>query len=199
VKVPLETLQIQCSDDGIKRLRKLQNLHGLQPLDTVCSRLPYKLPWRCNCALVRCGTYNAQDRSELTKCCESEYIPSIRDPSSFDKHVKLLLKTDHIEAIGKAYERKPSTIDWYFEIFSAKDVSSDLPRNQLVEPLVSGRHYPVRGDMILVKNGPEDGNWNPEFTLDEVADVLWWYRKSGRDVTEVFGERELARFLRSVQ
>lgn len=129
---------------------------------------------------------------------ENEYIPSIGDPSSFDKHIKLLLKTEHVEAIGKGYKRKPSTIDWYFEIFAVKDVSSNQPRSQLIEPLVAGRHIPVRGDIILVKNGPKDGNWSPELALADVADVLWWYLKSGRDVTEVFGERELARFLRSV-
>ena len=200
IKVQITKPSMPFSNRNIKRLRRLQNLHGLQALEGECPRLPYKLPWRCNCAVVRCGISDsmAQDPSEVMKFCESDYIPSIGDTSSFDKHAKLLLKSEEVEAIGKAYERKPSTIDWYFEIFCGKDVPTNQPRNWLVEPLVSRRHGPVRGDILLVKNGPANGDWCPEFTLADVADILWWYNKSGRDVTEVFGEREMARFLTSL-
>jgi hypothetical protein len=125
----------------------------------------------------------------------------IGDSGSFDVHAKWLLNTDEVHTIGKAYERNPSTTDWYFEVFVAGSLTADQvqAKNSLVEGLVSRKHGTVRGDVLLAKNGPKNGDWHAEFTLKEVTELLWWYYKSGRDVTEVFGERELARFLTSIK
>src|SRR5882762_627160 len=106
----------------MQKLRKMQNVMGLRPVEETHVHLPYILPWRSNCAVVRCGTYDssAQCASDLLKFCESHYIPMIGDSSSFDVHTKWLLNTDEVHAIGKAYERNPLTTDWYFEVFVAE-------------------------------------------------------------------------------
>jgi hypothetical protein len=180
----------------------MQIVHGLRPVNNVPARLPYILPWRANCAVVRCGPFDSSIRSisDLLRFCESHYIPRIGDSSNLDLHAKWLLDADEVYAIGKAYERNPTTTNWYFEVFVGERLmgGSVKLKNSLVEPLVSPKHGAVRGDVLLVKNGPKNGNWDEEFTLKEVTEVLWWYHKSGRDVTEVFGERELVRFMNSM-
>jgi hypothetical protein len=162
--------------------------------------LSYVLPWRSNCALVRCQDYDfkPQSPSELTGFCESHYIPSIGDWSSFDHHAKLLLGSDVLVSVGKVYERNPSTTNWYYELFTSGQDAIES-NNVVIQYLVPPKRTPVKGDVLLVKNGPRDGQWKAEFTTSDVIETLWWYYKSGRDATEVFGERELARFISSIR
>jgi len=134
----------------------------------------------------------------LTNFCESYYIPSIADRSSFEHHAKLLLGSDVLVPIGKVYEHNPATTNWYYEMFALKQ-NGGTSNNSLIQYLVSRKQAPVKGDVLLVKNGPKDGQWETEFTVNDVIDTLWWYYKSGRDVTEVCGERELARFVSSLR
>jgi hypothetical protein len=112
---------------------------------------------------------------------------------------KLILRAEFVQSVGKAYERNTQTNEWYFEVFSAVDGEGTDHRNRLAEVLLPKSNIPLKGDVLVVKNGPENGNWQPEFTIEDLAGTLWWYHMSGRDVSEVFGEREMERFIRSLE
>lgn len=49
-------------------------------------------------------------------------------------------------------------------------------------------------------NGPEDGMWeiNQRIRVEDVARTIWWYFKSGNTVGDVFAQRELRRYVRTV-
>jgi len=73
---------------------------------------------------------------------------------------------------------------------------------QIIE-LVGAECLQIRGpieNVIIVKNGPSEGNWADDLEMDmeKVARTLWWYMKSGNDRAQVFGEREFARFIKSL-
>jgi len=60
---------------------------------------------------------------------------------------------------------------------------------------VAKKKRPGKGDGLVVKNGPREATWDAEFRVKDVADTIWWYYKSGQDISTVFGEQELQRFI----
>jgi hypothetical protein len=68
-------------------------------------------------------------------------------------------------------------------------------RNCWAKYLIARKNTLVQGDMLLVKNRPRNTIWDAEFMVKEVADMIWWYYKSGQDISTVFGEWELERFI----
>lgn len=57
----------------------------------------------------------------------------------------------------------------------------------------------VEGPVLVVLDGPAEGKWAMRETIDEdkFARTVWWYFKSGNDASQVYGEREFRRFLRT--
>jgi hypothetical protein len=70
---------------------------------------------------------------------------------------KLILRAEFIQSVGKAYERNTQTNEWYFEVFSAVDGEGTDLRNRLAEVLLPKSKIPLKGDVLVVKNGPENG------------------------------------------
>lgn len=103
------------------------------------------------------------------------------------------------------YDRDQSVDDWYYSLYSLPPSSSktstvyERSPNPVVDAIMREGSPCVEGPVIVVLDGPADGMWEVRETIDEdrFARTVWWYFKSGNDVSQVYGEREFRRFLRS--
>lgn len=101
------------------------------------------------------------------------------------------------------YDRTPLVADWYYSLYgiptSASSSDYDRSPNPIVTTVMPKGSQPATGPVLVVLNGPAEGLWEVRETVDEVkfARTIWWYFKSGSDVSQVFGEREFQRFLSS--
>lgn len=101
--------------------------------------------------------------------------------------------------IGNAYDRDPRIDDWYYS-FYANTANLYGEPNHIANIITPSNHPPIRGPVLAVLNGPEDGMWEVTEKIDAVklGQTLWWYFKSGNDPRDVFGERELRRYIRTM-
>lgn len=92
------------------------------------------------------------------------------------------------------YDRDASICDWYYQAFA----SGEQGRPNSVANILRTRKKPtISGDVLVVKTGPMNGiwKWSPDIAKQELAETLWWYQQSGRDIGDVFGERGMRRIL----
>ena len=96
--------------------------------------------------------------------------------------------------IANFYDRDPQVSDWYYQAY----VSNRGGRsNSIVNIITQDYQSNTLGDMFIIKSGPENGiwKWDPDLTIKQTAEILWWYQQSGRDMRTVFNERGLVRLL----
>lgn len=98
-----------------------------------------------------------------------------------------------------AYDHDSRIDDWYYAFYSNPSNTTGAlnPIANIVKPF---QHHPIRGQVLVVLNGPEDGMWEVMQRIDEtqLGRSLWWYLKSGNEPRDVFGERELRRYIRTM-
>lgn len=95
-----------------------------------------------------------------------------------------------------AYDHDTRVDDWYYAFYHIPAASSNKP-NPIADIVKPRDHPPVCGPVLVVLNGPEDGMWevNQRIRIDDLAKTIWWYHKSGNTVGDVFGQRELRRYV----
>lgn len=95
------------------------------------------------------------------------------------------------------YDRDSTECGWYYSVYGTRQ-----PRERIANSIASSlTTTDVHGRVLVVIDGPKGGEWQTSVALDidRLARTVWWYRQSGNDVAEVFGERELKRFLSSLK
>ncbi|EIM87306.1 uncharacterized protein STEHIDRAFT_156287 [Stereum hirsutum FP-91666 SS1] len=144
-------------------------------------------------------------------------LSPLKDPESLIGHLDLcLVEFDQDGAVTKqsladligsagatcftnAYDRDSRIDDWYYAFYAdMSDTTS--PPNPIADIVKPASDPPIRGRVLVVLNGPEDGTWELTQRISEVVlgRTLWWYRMSGNTVWDVFGERELRRYVRTM-
>lgn len=108
--------------------------------------------------------------------------------------VSQLLQCETPIEIANFYDRDPDICDWYYQVFGSDDLGQP---NSIGNILHSRNHPNVTGDILVMKSGPQNGiwKWSPDLCPQSLAETLWWYRQSGRDIATVFNERGLKRIL----
>lgn len=105
------------------------------------------------------------------------------------------------EELTKFYDRNQGISDWYYQCFAEK-IGLDAKKTSKESDTVAGVLGLNRcaGKLIIVKGGPISGEWMGDASVnsDTVARSIWWYKMSGNSVSDVFGEREFARFAKSL-
>jgi hypothetical protein len=118
------------------------------------------------------------------------------------KYAAILLQCDNVVEISKFYDRDSSVVDWYYQAFAAEtDDAYNAKPNSIANILKDPKVGPVQGDILVMKNGPLNGQWEtyPDVNVPSLARTIWWYRGSGRDISTVFGERGLLRVIGNLQ
>lgn len=110
-----------------------------------------------------------------------------------------LLGTRDASCFMNVYDRDSRVDDWYYA-FYADTSNTDRAPNPIADIITPSQHPPIRGRVLVVLNGPEDGMWEVTEMIDQIrlGKTLWWYFKSGNDPRDVFGERELRRYVRTM-
>ncbi|KAI0066969.1 hypothetical protein BV25DRAFT_1912312 [Artomyces pyxidatus] len=109
-----------------------------------------------------------------------------------------------IECIREMYDRRGTINEWYYAVFAVTRVkeSETADRNSIATFLKKNGDGVVFGPAIVVRDGPEETRAerlaDPGITADDFSRTVWWYVRSGRDISEVYGERELTRHLLGV-
>jgi hypothetical protein len=141
--------------------------------------------------------------TDIVQCCTPAYLNLGSPTETFHASIESMLSSHRVGVIGKVYDRNPDIITWYYEIFvvEKEDIRTlSGQRNKVVENIVVKKHTPVYGPVLLIKNGPAGGDWSssPEVDVEDVARMIWWYMRTGRDPAVVFAERELERFMHTL-
>ena len=105
-----------------------------------------------------------------------------------------LLQCDTSVEIANFYDRDPQVSEWYYQAY----VSNRGRRTNSIANVVTQDYQSnALGDLFIIKSGPENGiwKWDPDLTIKQTAETLWWYQQSGRDMRTVFNERGLVRLL----
>lgn len=119
---------------------------------------------------------------------------TFEDDGDVDKNcLKDLIDAPNGSRIISFYDRHDNICDWYYAAYASTDHST-APVNTVASEILQRS---IRGRVLVILDGPKDGKWmkNTMIAIDELARTLWWYRQSGSDLAEVFGERELRRFV----
>lgn len=144
-------------------------------------------------------------------------LSPLDDPTSLLMHLDLCLVDfdDHgavkpqslVDLIGSkdtacftnAYDHDIRVDDWYYAFYSDSSDTTSAP-NPIADIVKPVHHPPIRGRVLVVLNGPAGGKWETSQRIDDVelGRTLWWYLKSGHVVRDVFGERELRRYIRTL-
>lgn len=105
-----------------------------------------------------------------------------------------LLQCEMPLEVANFYHRDPAVCDWYYQAYTS---GAPGRPNSVANILRTNRHEEITGDVFILKTGPLNGiwRWSPDILVRPLAETLWWYRQSGRDITAVFGERGLVRML----
>lgn len=116
-------------------------------------------------------------------------------PSSFND----LLGDSGGICFTNVYDRDVRIDDWYYSFYHIPTAPITVP-NPIADIVKPNEHPPINGPVLVVLNGPEDGMWEvtERIKADGVARTVWWYHRSGNVVADVFGQRELRRYLRTV-
>lgn len=128
--------------------------------------------------------------------CIVEFQPdgSVSSESLLD----LLGSSDGV-CFANAYDRDVRVDDWYYSFYHVPSGSPQQP-NPVADIIRPEEHPPIRGAVLVVLNGPKEGSWGSDQKLrvEDVARTIWWYYRSGNAVKDIFVQRELRRFVRTV-
>ena len=131
-----------------------------------------------------------------------EYIEGAMFPITFPSHPSDSLTLNYAAALlqceqpieaTKFYDRDPQIFDWYYQAYNSNNHQN--PVNSVANIVKKANTHQLHGDVLIIKNGPLGGAWesSPDVDIATLAQTIWWYRGSGRDVATVFGERGLLR------
>ena len=70
--------------------------------------------------------------------------------------------------------------------------------NSIISIVDTWKNSYVYGLSIVIKNGPVGKHWtnNPAMDIDTLVWTIWWYKYSGQDMSNIFRERGLKRYLK---
>ncbi|KAJ7130157.1 hypothetical protein C8R44DRAFT_871995 [Mycena epipterygia] len=131
---------------------------------------------------------NIDVRDEICRAMELGASPSSRmsgtnlRPGLED--IAGMMKYDQVRPCGRFYERDADTVDWYYQ---------GEPVNA-IGVLFAGREV-VKGRIVIAKNGPQDGAWDPSIDYQSLARTIWWYMRSGVDPSSLAAQRDLERLV----
>ena len=105
-----------------------------------------------------------------------------------------------INEVAKFYDRDPKVYDWYYQCYGPPPDNGDITTATPNSTAAWLGLQNLTTDLIILKNGPNDGKWKmePSVDLESVARTIWWYLRSGNDRAQVFGEREFTRFIENL-
>lgn len=148
---------------------------------------------------------------------DAYHLSPLKDPTSLIDHLDLcavdfdrdgavtaqslhdLVGSKEAFCFTNAYDRDSRIDDWYYA-FYADPSNTTGALNPIANIVKPAEHPPIRGQVLVVLNGPEDGMWEVMQRIDKIqlGRSLWWYLKSGNEPRDVFGERELRRYIRTM-
>lgn len=142
-----------------------------------------------------------QSLREHITSCDVGFAP---DGSILTKDLEDILGESGGQRLVNVYDRSPSVDGWYYSLYALPTNSSNTrtvyaSSPNIIANAVMPRGSPcVKGPVLVVLDGPADGVWGIREAIDEdrFARTVWWYFKSGNDVSQVYGEREFQRFLK---
>lgn len=154
-----------------------------------------------NALIIKDPTIPALSLDSLICSIEPLYIPTITGTSSDLELIAQVFQSGDAEETSHFYDRDPHIVSWYYQCYGP--VRENRPTRPSRPHKNSVAHWLKLVDqrpLIVMKNGPSNDDWqtNLSITLENVARSLWWYHKSGNNREQVFGERELTRFLRNL-
>lgn len=154
-----------------------------------------------NCVLITAdGAVNQpSDRGYVENGISTIAIPSAADSTVTNMFISNILRIAEPYEIVKFYDRDASVIGWYYQAYGVPPIDYGGLRPNSIASLLLPKN-PVRGDIVIVKNGPSSGTWTEDPDVDAVslAHTIWWYYKSGQDIGSVFGERGFVRMVGNI-
>lgn len=159
---------------------------------------PYTLPWRMNAVLIMPNASPALSLFDVVKRCRAVYVPIHLGLSIFHHHIESHIGSDRVGRISDLYDRDPSALDWYFEMYSSECGLGT--KNHIIQSVIGHTKSSVTGHILLVQNGVEGGSWTHvnRSNVDVVSRTLWWYMCSGSNAASVAAERHLVAYFQSM-
>lgn len=193
-------LVANCTKSGTLRCTGCDRSSAARYCSTTCQKSDWKTHKRTcagvqkyNCFLIKTSPISTAGPDQPLR--DADYIVPfhLRDYGVWGKEMKELstrLGWPETNA-GKFYP--PEGDDWYYYAYCCQwSRSGNLPENKLASRLV-GRT--VRGDVAIVRSGPEDSSSYPEeFSRSELLKVAEFYRYAVP--SEIYDERERSRMAR---
>ncbi|EIM89080.1 uncharacterized protein STEHIDRAFT_154767 [Stereum hirsutum FP-91666 SS1] len=107
-----------------------------------------------------------------------------------------LLDSEGGQPLLNFYDRDEQEYRWYYSAYAAPSASTKL-HNSVMSSIAEDA---VTGRVLVVLDGPKGGAWmdSAAISSERLARTIWWYKQSGSNVVEIFGERELRRFVLSL-
>ncbi|KAJ6549352.1 hypothetical protein B0H10DRAFT_1969073 [Mycena sp. CBHHK59/15] len=107
--------------------------------------------------------------------------------------IAAVLNVTHVRLAGRFYDRNPDILDWYYEICVA-DPPVQGCYNPIAGIFLNGDH--CYGNVVIMKNGPDLGTWEPSIDLTALSKTIWWSFRSGNH-KEIVGARDMERVLKT--
>ncbi|KAL1846723.1 Methionine aminopeptidase 1 [Paecilomyces lecythidis] len=199
--LPQPCLVANCTKSGTLRCTGCDRLSAARYCSTTCQKSDWKTHKRTcagvqkyNCFLIKTSPVSTAGPDQPLR--DADYIVPfhLRDYGVWGKEMKELstrLGWPETNDAGKFYP--PEGDDWYYYAYCCQwSRSGNLPENELASRMVGRK---VRGDVAIVRSGPEDSNDYPErFSRTELLKVAEFYQWAvPRDI---FAERERSRMAR---
>ncbi|KAJ7119807.1 hypothetical protein C8R44DRAFT_737559 [Mycena epipterygia] len=84
--------------------------------------------------------------------------------------------------------------DWYYQIYCDASMGDQYGLVNAFAALFAEREV-VKGRVLIAKNGPEDGAWDPSIDPASLARTIWWYKRSGISSSSLAAQRDMERLL----
>ncbi|KDQ52000.1 hypothetical protein JAAARDRAFT_50463 [Jaapia argillacea MUCL 33604] len=138
-------------------------------------------------------------RDRLYGCLSSWEYTSNKDGDMRIEVISELLGIDRAVEVARFYDRCPTYRSCYYHAYGAicSDGDGDTQLNEVMNSVRSRRVDDIVGGVLVVTNRPMDTGQEvlPNVDAEELGKTLWWYHQAGLDHSEVFGCRELERFM----
>ncbi|KAI0052233.1 hypothetical protein FA95DRAFT_1602174 [Auriscalpium vulgare] len=107
---------------------------------------------------------------------------------------------DALKDVRKIYDKDSTVHGWYYSLRvpGSRSEGKDDAVKSIVSDLLKPHARAICGIVTVVKDGPwaTRAEWDDGLLyIDRFASTLWWYLSGEAKVDQVFGERELERFL----
>ncbi|KAJ7687292.1 hypothetical protein B0H17DRAFT_1136414 [Mycena rosella] len=129
-----------------------------------------------NCIRLPVRPFAATDRDVVDRALLLGIVRGADAADDLD-HIAAAQGWTNVKMLVQFYDCKPSITDWYYELF----VDGEQDPNVLEQAGIRGS--------FAAENGVTAVEFDRKMELGEVAQMIWYFIRSGRDIATVTGER----------